>query len=154
IAVGASPAEVADLLFAASTDHLFMDEGHTLDFANKACELLDHIGWEHAGDVLPSIVRPLVGSERMEETSSWRHPVDIPALLRDAIPAFQAALAEGNGRLTGWDGHRGLAETILDEEPHQSVDAIIAAARDGVPVTELSAAVAYAAARRPVHFHV
>jgi nitrite reductase/ring-hydroxylating ferredoxin subunit len=151
---GLTPAEIADLLFAASTDHLFMDEGHTLDFANKACELLDHIGWEHAAEVLPSLIPPLINSSRSEESSSWRHPVDIPALLRDAGPAFQEALKVGGGRLTGWDGHRALAETILDAEPRESLDAIVSAARDGAPLTELSAAVAYAAARRPVHFHV
>jgi len=154
IANGLTPAEVADLLFAASTDHLFMDEGHTLDFANKACELLDHIGWHRAAEILPSLIPPLVNSFRGEESSSWRHPIDIPALLRDAVPAFQNALVEGDGRLNGWDGHRALAETVLDGEPRQILDSLIAAAGDGVPVTELSAAVAYAAARRPLHFHV
>lgn len=154
ITAGLPPSQVADLLFAACTDHLFMDEGHTLDFVNKACELLDHIGWEHAADVLPSLVRPIIRSERMEEASAWRHPIDIPALLHDAIPDFQAALALGNGRLTHWDGHRALAEMVLDSEPRETLAAIIAAARDGVPLTELSATVAYAAARRPVHFHI
>jgi nitrite reductase/ring-hydroxylating ferredoxin subunit len=154
IANGLTPAQVADLLFAAATDHLFMDEGHALDFANKACELVDHIGWENAGEVLPALILPLVQAERMEETSAWRHPVDLPALLRDAIPAFQAALEQGGGRLAGWDGHGELAETILEGEPKESLEAIVARARDGVPVTELAASVAYAAARRPVHFHV
>jgi nitrite reductase/ring-hydroxylating ferredoxin subunit len=154
IANGLAPARVADLLFAASTDHLFMDEGHALDFANKACELVDHIGWGNAGEILPSLILPLVQAERMEETSAWRHPVDLPALLRDATPAFQAALEQGGGRLSGWDGHRALAETILEGEPKETLEAIVARARDGVPVTELAASVAYAAARRPVHFHV
>lgn len=154
IANGLTPAQVADLLFAASTDHLFMDEGHTLDFANKACELVDHIGWENAGEILPSLILPLVQAERMEETSAWRHPVDLPALLRDATPAFQAALDRGGGRLAAWDGHRELAETILEGEPKETLEAIVGRARDGVPVTELAASVAYAAARRPVHFHV
>jgi hypothetical protein len=90
----------------------------------------------------------------MEETSAWRHPVDLPALLRDVTPVFQAALEQGGGRVTDWDGHRELAETILEGEPKESLEAIVARARDGVPVTELAASVAYAAARRPVHFHV
>jgi nitrite reductase/ring-hydroxylating ferredoxin subunit len=151
---GLAPAEVAGMLFAACTDHLFMDEGHALDFANKACELLDHIGWEHAAEVLPSLIPILVNAERMEETSAWRHPIDLPALITDAVPAFQSALAAGRGRVSEWDGHAALTEAILDEEPKDSLDAIVSAARDGVPLTELSAAVAYAAARRPVHFHV
>ena len=40
------PAALADILLAAATDHYFLDGGHTLDFVNKACELLDLIGWE------------------------------------------------------------------------------------------------------------
>ena len=154
IANGLPPAQFADMLFAAATDHLFMDDGHALDFINKACELLDYVGWEHAAEILPSVIPPLVRAERMEETSSWRHPVDLPSLLRDATPAFQTALVSGGGRLEGWDEHRELAETILDGEPKQTLEALVARARDGVPLTELSAAVAYAAARRPVHFHV
>ncbi|HLF76848.1 MAG TPA: Rieske (2Fe-2S) protein [Dehalococcoidia bacterium] len=154
IANGLTSPEIAGLLFSAATDHLFMDEGHALDFANKACELTDHIGWEHAAEILPSLIQPLVWAQRMEETSTWRHPVDLPAVLRDATPVFHAALDQGGGRLSDWDGHRELAEIILDAEPRESIEAIVARARDGVPLTELSAAVAYAAALRPVHFHV
>ena len=43
---GAPPRAVADMLFAATTDHYYIDAGHTLDFVNKAFELLDHLGWE------------------------------------------------------------------------------------------------------------
>ena len=67
---------------------------------------------------------------------------------------FSRPSSSGGGRIEGWDGHRELAETILDGEPKQTLAALVACARDGVPLTELSAAVAYAAARRPVHFHV
>jgi nitrite reductase/ring-hydroxylating ferredoxin subunit len=148
-----APAEIADLLFSAATDHLFMDEGHALDFANKACELLDHIGWEHTDEVLPSVIGPIARAERMEETSAWRHPVDLPVLLADATPAFLQALAQGDGRLSGWDGHGALADTVLDSEPRETLAALIEAARQGVPATELSATVAYAAALRPVYFH-
>ena len=42
---------------AAATDHLFLDGGHTIDFTNKAFEVLDHLGWEHAGDVLPTLAQ-------------------------------------------------------------------------------------------------
>ena len=33
--------ELADMLFAAATDHRYLDGGHTLDFVNKALEALD-----------------------------------------------------------------------------------------------------------------
>src|SRR5213592_2232445 len=38
---GASPEQLADMLFAAATDHRYLDGGHTLDFVNKALEALD-----------------------------------------------------------------------------------------------------------------
>ena len=81
IHIGLSPDAIADMVFAACTDHLFLDVGHSLDVANKAFELLDHIGWEHAEEVLPSLVPNMVQARRMEETSSWRQPVDLATLL-------------------------------------------------------------------------
>lgn len=149
-----APQQLANMLFEAATDHVFMDTGHALDFANKACELLDHIGWEHASHILPSLIPGLARAQRMEETSAWQHPVNLPELLQGANEALIEAARRGGGRLDGWDGHHALAETILDDEPKASLRAIVAAAADGVPLTELSATVAYAAARRPVHFHI
>jgi nitrite reductase/ring-hydroxylating ferredoxin subunit len=154
IHIGLPREVISDMVFAACTDHLYMDEGHSLDFANKAFELLDHVGWQHAETILPSIVPNLVGASRAEERSSWRHPVDLPALLGDVYAELDRLIEAGGGRLAGWDGHQQLAETILDGEPAQILDTISALVRDGVPLVELSAAVAYAAARRPVHFHV
>lgn len=142
------------MIFSACTDHLYIDEGHSLDFANKAFELLDHIGWEYAETVLPSIVPNLVRATRAEESSSWRHPVDLPALLAGVHEELEALIAQGGGKLTGWDGHQELAETILDGEPPQIVASLRDQIRQGVPLVELSATVAYAAARRPVHFHI
>lgn len=153
-AAGLDESQLADLLFTASTDHTFMDVGHTLDFANKACELLDAIGWEEAPDVLSSVIPTITGAQRMEETSAWQHPVDLPRLLEEAGDALDDALAEGAERHESWDGHRPLAESILDDPPKRSLGGIVDAARAGAPLTELSAAVAYAAARRPLHFHI
>lgn len=154
IHAGLPPRAVADMIFAACTDHLFLDVGHSLDFANKAFELLDHVGWQHAPDVLSSLIPNLVQAARMEEDSSWCHPVDIPALLQEVYEDLDGLIAEGGGRLAGWDGHGELAETILDAEPDVTLKAMRELVRRGVPLTELSASVAYAAARRPVHFSV
>ena len=49
---GAEPSALADMMLLAATDHFYLDGGHTVDFINKAFELLDRIGWEHAGEVL------------------------------------------------------------------------------------------------------
>ena len=84
IATGAPPAALANLLFAAATDRAFADGGHSLDFINKACECLDLIGWEHAAAVLPSVVGQMVAARGAEETTAWRHPVDLVALCEEA----------------------------------------------------------------------
>jgi nitrite reductase/ring-hydroxylating ferredoxin subunit len=153
-AAGLDPEQLSDLIFSAATDHLFMDVGHTLDFANKACELLDSIGWEHGPDILSSVIPTVTRAQRMEETSSWQHPVDLPRLIAEADAALDEALRIGAERRTDWDGHRAVAESILDDEPAVSLRTMIEAVRDGAPLSELSLAVAYAAARRPVHFHI
>ncbi len=153
-AVGLDAQQLADLLFAASTDHTFMDVGHTLDFANKACELLDAVGWETAPDVLSSVIPTITGAQRMEEASAWQHPVDLPTLLAEADEALDEALAVGGQHNESWDEHRPLAESILDDPPADSLRRIVDAARNGAPLGELSLTVAYAAARRPLHFHI
>ncbi len=154
IRIGLSPEQVAEMLFAACTDHLFLDEGHAIDFTNKAFELLDLIGWQHAETILPTLVGPIVSATRMEETAAWRHPIDLPELLERTLVGLDAAIEVGGERLHEWQGHRELAEQILDGEPAETLDAMLAAVREGVPLAELSATVAYAAALRPLHFHI
>jgi hypothetical protein len=144
---------ISDMVFAACTDHLFLDTGHTLDFANKAFELVDRIGWQHAEEILPSIVPNLVRAQRMEETSSWRHPVVLPELLSDVYEELDCSIETGSARQQeGWDGHAELAQQILDGEPAETLGRLAELVADGVPLTELSAAVAYAAALRLVYF--
>ena len=147
---------IADMIFAACTDRLFLGGGHSLDFANKAFELLDHIGWEHAEEVLPSLIPNgnMVEAPRMEETSSWRHPVDLAGLLADVYAELDDLIAKGAARLDGWKGHQDMAEEIMDGSPGETLTDMARLVRDGVPLTDLSASVACAAALRPVHFRV
>ena len=147
---------IADMIFAACTDHLFLGGGHSLDVANKAFELLDHIGWEHAEEVLPSLIPNgnMVEAPRMEETSSWRHPVDLARLLADAYRELDDLITKGGGNLTGWDGHQELAQAILGGKPEETLTEMARLVRHGVPLAELSSSVAYAAALRPVYFRV
>ena len=154
IRIGISPKSVADMVFAASTDHLYMDVGHSLDFANKAFELLDHIGWEHAEEVLPSLIPGLVSASRMEESSSWRHPLDLAQLLGELYEEMDTLIERGAAHPKEWDGHEELARTIIDGEPPESLGMMRDLVDRGVPLEELSAAVAYAASLRPVHFRV
>ena len=39
---------VAEAMFGAATDHVLLDGGHTVDFTNKAFEVLDHLGPQSA----------------------------------------------------------------------------------------------------------
>lgn len=39
---------LAEVLFAAATDHCYLDVGHGVDFTNKAFEALDTAGWDLA----------------------------------------------------------------------------------------------------------
>ena len=146
VRAGATPPQLADMLFTAATDHRYVDGGHTLDFVNKALEALDVAGWERAAAVLPSLAAPLAFAERMEEANAWRHPVDQVALLENA---FERLPEPGAGP---WEGRAELVETILTAEAAEILEALLAALLEGASVVELASAVTYAAAMRIARF--
>jgi nitrite reductase/ring-hydroxylating ferredoxin subunit len=148
---GASPAALADLLLAAETDRAYADGGHSLDFINKAFECLDVIGWEHAADVLPSVVGQMAAARGADERTAWRQPVDLIALCQRAgleLPHLFAA--RDNAR--DWSDHVTLSESLLADDPAVIIDALTAAARDGASPADLGRALAYAAALRVARF--
>src|SRR5512133_608307 len=148
---GASPEQLADMLFAAATDHRYLDGGHTLDFVNKALEALDVAGWDHAETVLPSLAPQLAFAERMEEANSWRNPVDLVALLDKAFAEIPEALAAGASG-DGWTGREALVETVLGEDPAASIDALLMSVGEGAREVELASAVSFAAVIRIARF--
>jgi len=145
---GASPEELADMLFAAATDHRYLDGGHTLDFVNKALEALDIAGWEHAETVLPSLAPQLAFAERMEEANSWRNPVDLVAVLEEAFEQLPGARSAGDG----WKGRAELVHVVLNAEPVEILEALLAALREGASAVELASAVTFAATTRIARF--
>ena len=149
---GASQTDLADMLFAAATDHRYLDGGHTLDFVNKALEALDIAGWEHAEPVLASLPAQLAGAERMEEANAWRNPVDLVTLLERTFVALPATLAEGVTSRGSWAGRTELVETVLTAEPAELVQALLDALAAGATEVELASAVAFAAATRIARF--
>jgi nitrite reductase/ring-hydroxylating ferredoxin subunit len=149
VRAGASQQELADMLFAAATDHRYLDGGHTLDFLNKALEALDVAGWERAEAVLASLPAQLAFAERMEEANAWRNPVDLVALLEDAFERLPDAAASGRG---GWDGREALVELVLSGEPAEILEGLLAALREGATEVELASAVSFAAATRIARF--
>ena len=154
IHAGASLTDVEGFMETAVTDHVFIDEGHTLDFTNKAFEALGHVGADAAALVLPTLVRQTAGAQRSEEFSEWRHPHDLVELARKAQAALPAAQAEGRTREDGFDDVAGLAWRFLDEDPEEVVGALLDAVRAGATPEQLGRALAYAGSLRIVRFHV
>ena len=150
---GAGPRQMADLLFAAATDHRYLQGGHVADFTNKALEALDHAGWDYAEPVLSSLASGYATAGRMEESNAWRHPVDLVALLERAFEALPAALSAGRGRRGAWSGREALVPVLLGEDAQAIAGALLAALREGASEEEVAGAVAYAAALRVARFH-
>ena len=147
------PIAVADMLFAAATDHRYVQIGHTLDFINKALEALDHVGWERADAVLATVVAGLANGDRMEESNAWRHPVDLVALLEAAfgeIEAVWSTTAPSVGTASVSDG---LVEVLLSDDPRAIVAGLLDALRHGASGEDLAAIVVRAAGLRIARFH-
>ena len=145
---GASPAALADLLFAAETDRAYADGGHSLDFINKAFECLDLIGWEYAASVLPGVVGQMTAARGAEERTAWRQPVDLCQRAGDELRHLFTA----SQKASGWSDHVALSDSLLGDDPAEIIDALTAAARDGASPADLGRALAYSAALRVARF--
>ena len=154
IELGIPRRNIADMVFAAATDHIYLDAGHVVDFANKAFELLDHLGWEMAGQVLPSLVHGMARARRSQELSAWRHPIDISAMVLQARAELPALFEKGQGSPGGWDDADTLASRMLDDSPVEIMESIKEAIAGGATAEQLGAAVAHAAFLRMAHFHL
>ncbi|MGH9057566.1 MAG: Rieske (2Fe-2S) protein [Acidimicrobiales bacterium] len=158
---GTSPDELAAMMGAATTDHVFIDGGHTIDFTNKAFEVLGHVGWEKAAETLTTLAHQMAGASRSEETASWRHPHDLAGLLAGAfeeLPTRHAAATAapstgGYPRWSGDDDTDALAWAVLGDDPAEIVKSLDDAIDRGATPEEMARAVAYAAALRVTRFH-
>lgn len=148
VRAGASPTQLTDMLFAAATDHRYLDSGHTVDFVNKALEALDVAGWELAELVLASLPAQIAVAQRMEENNSWRNPVDLVALLEGAFEALPGATAAGKARAGAWSDKALLVAALLGDDPRATIELLLQALTDGADGTELASAVSIAAATR------
>jgi nitrite reductase/ring-hydroxylating ferredoxin subunit len=150
-AQGALPAALADLMFAAETDRVFADGGHSFDFINKAFECLDLVGWEHAARILPSVVGQMAAARGAEERTAWRQPIDLVALCDEAAQELPPLFAVRRNRRC-WSEHARLAESLLADDPAAILASLAAAARDGATPADAGRALAYAAALRVARF--
>ncbi|BAZ06594.1 Rieske (2Fe-2S) protein [Calothrix sp. NIES-3974] len=152
IRVGASPEQIAQMLFTVVTDHRYIDVGHTLDFTNKALEALDATGWQNAEIVLTSLVPGYAKAFRMEESRSWRSPMDLVAILQAAFAELPSALAEGKSKRGTWNHREELIPILLGDNPQAIADSLLTALRQGCGEVELAAIVTYTAALRIAQF--
>ena len=153
---GTKDQELADMLFAAVTDHYYLDTGHSIDFINKAFELLDIIGWETASQILPSLVPGITASVRMEERSAWRHPIDLVAILG---PIFEQLCS---GALIKDVHHKNplsaaafeaLLGRLLSDDPQDIALSLAEALQAGAGLSDIALVVSYASALRVARFH-
>jgi hypothetical protein len=132
IRAGHPPGAVADVLFAAATDHRSLDVGHVLDFTNKAVEALDWAGGDAAEVPLTSLLPNCTSGQRMEATNAWRHPVHLVAILEDALGQIPPALEPGRGSdwqiATAWPD---LLPTLLGDDAQAISDGLLHALAHG-----------------------
>jgi len=186
VRLGANSQQMADMLFAAATDHRFIDVGHTLDFTNKALEALDKLGWENNKTLVESVLTSLVPgyatAERMEESSSWRYPIDIVTMLENAFKELPRVLENGkrirekrtltlqqetkegnndsdkgtnpnqNWGMNGRDRNEVVA-VLLGDNPQSIVNTSLDRLSQGTTEEELARVACYAAALRITQFH-
>ena len=181
VASGMDDAELAEIVFAAATDHPYLSTGHVFDFANKAFESLDHVGWHDGdrvgqdridpddrdgrgltGDALASLVTPLTTATRSDELSSWRQPIDLVELL-EAVYGGDVSATSGIEALVEEAPVDGvpdeprsppadLRDVLLDDDPEATVDALADAIRAGASAEALAGEVTRAAATRVAQF--
>lgn len=151
---GLAPDDVESMMVAAITDHVFIDEGHTLDFTNKAFETIGHLGWETAPQVLATLVLQTARARRHEEEAAWRHPHDLAGMVDAATARLPDTLARAATRDFGDAEVEALAWEILGEDPARIVASVEDAIVAGATPEQLGRAVAYAAALRITRFHV
>ena len=144
---------VEQMMFAAVTDHVFIDGGHTLDFTNKAFEALTPVGASAAPQVLPTLVRQTAAARRQEETASWRHPHDLARLVGQTVERLPALVEAGRRHEGRFDDVGGLGWRILSDDPDGVVGSVCDAIATGASPEQLARALAYAAALRIVRFH-
>ena len=143
--------DVEAMMFAAVTDHVFIDEGHTVDFTNKAFELVRLLGPDSAPLLLPTLVHGTASAVRHEELAEWRHPYDLSALIeRTQLSVMNNGAGSG---AFGDDQVSNLGRALLVDDPESVVDALVEAAEDGASAEQLGRAVAFASALRIVQFH-
>jgi len=149
--------EFADLAFRGANERVYAQIGHVFDGMNKAFELLEHVGWEQAGELLPLLTRQTVMARGGEEEAHWHHPIELIEPLRAAerelferLPESPTAASIANRSSAELQNE--LLPVLLGEDPLAIVNLLTEKLVDGTPPTQITKCVCYAAASRLARF--
>jgi nitrite reductase/ring-hydroxylating ferredoxin subunit len=157
IELGATTEQVSDMMMTSVTDHFYMNIGHTLDFHNKAFEILTHIGEDHRSNVLAAVLPELSNASRSEESHSWQSPVNLVPPLQEAFEQLSSLVDSKSQQLkSGKDtlDDKTLVDQMLSDQPIETVNALLDALKCGMAPARLAQLIALAAAERVARFHV
>ena len=147
IATGVAPDRIRHALLSAITDH-FLGYGHPMIYAQKAFEMLDTIGWEHADTVLSPLVPNMVLSTRYDR---------LPYMTK-FLKAWEAADPDLGGYLARQNGvafdEAEFLRQVLDGDQSHAFSALDRALAQGVSVRKILDATSRAASRRFLRFDI
>ncbi len=132
-------------LFQACANH-FLGFGHALIFQIKAFDLLDEVGWDRAGDVLPAHLVGIITATREEMVPEWLWFRDGTTVLFADLPAIYAS--SGRCRLEGSRLH----DLLLDGDRKEMLVQLEAELRAGVRLEDIVDVLSAAAAARLLRF--
>ena len=143
----------------AATDHRYGDVGHALDYIVQAADLVELIGEaggpDLVGHLLTSLVPILTGMQRMEETSPWRHPVDVAGLVEGAITRVEALadrFTDQHQAPSALPDEDAFIEVLLADAPAAALAELVDRLAAGAAPVALAEAVVQAAVARVVRF--
>ncbi|UNJ81316.1 Rieske (2Fe-2S) protein [Metabacillus dongyingensis] len=150
---GSTDVQLADMMMAAVTDHFYINTGHTLDFHNKAFEILEHIGEEYRPYVLTSLLPGISNVSRSEESHSWQSPVNLVKPLNEAFEKLEDTIKAGKSIEVADFDENALVEQLLSDQPIETIQMMMQALESGVTPVRLAQLVSLAAAERIARFH-
>ncbi|WP_096435046.1 Rieske (2Fe-2S) protein [Alteribacter populi] len=155
IETGATTRELADMMMTAITDHYYMNVGHTLDFHNKAFEMLNKLGDSHRSYVLTSLLPELANASRSEESHSWQAPINLVAPLEKAFDQLQELIQVNNRDSENQTlNEEELVKQLISDDPVKTIESLMQTLREGTSPVKLGQLVALAAAERVARFHI
>ncbi|WP_070119324.1 Rieske (2Fe-2S) protein [Bacillus marinisedimentorum] len=157
IKLGATAEQLSDMMMTAVTDHFYMNIGHTLDFHNKAFEMLSKLQGENSEYILTSLLPSLSNASRSEESQSWQAPVNLVEPLQKAfskLENMEISEEDENDSSSGSVDEEQLVEQLLSDDPVKTAELLMEALQLGKSPARLAQLVTLAAAERVARFHV